>query len=117
MLIREVDEPVLEFKSDSQAATRFITWAADGGHTVLFPNPDTVRLTVMDDPLARAVLDIVDLTTGDSADSSLNGGLSGGQEAQAKESDEPLSLWREKWDTVILKLQLPTTPLFKIGVP
>ena len=40
----------------------------------------------MDDPLARAVLDIVDLTTGDSADSSLNGGLSGGQEAQAKES-------------------------------
>ena len=29
-----------------------------------------------------------------------------GLEAMAKESGEPLSLWREKWDTVTLKLQL-----------
>ena len=29
-----------------------------------------------------------------------------GLEALAKESGEPLSLWREKWDTVTLKLQL-----------
>lgn len=29
-----------------------------------------------------------------------------GLEAMAKESGEPLSLWREKWDTASLKLQL-----------
>jgi len=40
--VSEVDETVLEVESDGHPATGFCAWDADRGHTVVFPDPDTV---------------------------------------------------------------------------